>query len=119
MVARQRGLIRPQDIETLVSNHQRQRPVQGTKAEIDFMPVVLLRLPATDCWWMLTELDTDGVAFGLCQIFVAELGSVWLPELEELDFHGLRVQQDLSWQPRMTLSQYARLPRRDMKIMCL
>lgn len=119
MVARQRGLIRPKDIETLPSNHQRQLPVRGTKDEIDHRPVVRLYLPFTGCCWLLSELESPDIAFGLCDLGVGfpELGSVWLPELEELCHpHGLRVLQDVDFRARSTIGEYARIAHQQGRI---
>ena len=104
-------LIRPEDVQRLVMNRQEQEPVQGTSREHDFEPCVKLHIPGTDMLWLLTELDEDYVAFGLCQIQMAELGSVWLPELMDIDVHGLKVVQDTSFKPTMTLGAYARKAR--------
>lgn len=113
-VERKRGLIRPEDIIRMMENHQRQRPVQGTKQEIDFEPVVRLYLPFSNCSWLLSEMETPEVAFGLCDLDMGfpELGSVYLPELEELRVQGLRVLQDVDFKPRMTISRYADEARR-------
>lgn len=93
-------------------NAAKQAPLKGTRREKDFKPVVRLHLPFTYCVWLLTELEDDGMAFGYCQITDGELGSVWLPELMEVQSRGLRVVQDLDFKPVMTLSEYAALARR-------
>lgn len=61
--------------------------------------------------WLLTECDGQGMAFGLCQISYAELGSVYLPELAGLDIEGVAVTEDLEFKATMTLSGYSRLAR--------
>lgn len=104
-------LIRPEDVQRLVMNRQEQAPVQGTNKERDFEPVVRLHIPGTDMLWLLTELDEDYIAFGLCQIHVAELGSVWLPELIDIDVRGLKVVQDTKFKPTTTLRGYAKMAR--------
>tara|TARA_R110000824_G_scaffold81223_1_gene204152 strand:+ start:1626 stop:2003 length:378 start_codon:yes stop_codon:yes gene_type:complete len=38
--------------------------------------------------WYITEVDEDMYAFGMCHIFEAELGIVYLGELLEADKHG-------------------------------
>jgi len=92
----------------LVINHAKQMPLKGSAGEIDFEPVVRLHIPFTDMQWILTELDPeDGIAFGLCQIQMAELGSVWMPELAEIEVQGLRVIEDRAWTPKGTLRWYA------------
>ncbi|WP_343545693.1 DUF2958 domain-containing protein [Sphingomonas paucimobilis] len=112
-------LIRPEDVQRLVMNRQAQAPVQGTNKEIDFEPAVRLHIPGTDLLWLLTELDEDFIAFGLCQIHVAELGSVWLPELVDIDVQGLRVVQDTNFKPTTTLRGYAEMARRNGGLLIL
>ena len=52
-----------------------QEAVKGTELEFDCYPVVKIFYPLSDAIWLLTELDGDGIAFGLCDL---ELG---YPEL--------------------------------------
>lgn len=106
-------LIRPEDLQRLVMNRQEQQPVQGTKNERDFEPVVLLTIPGTNILWLLTELDEDGIAFGLCQIQCAELGSVSVDELLDIEVAGWRVVQDTAFKPKTTLRGYADMARRN------
>lgn len=112
-------LIREKDLQQLVINRQAQRPVQGTAKEIKFMPVVKLHIPYTHCLWLLSELDEDFIAFGLCQIHCAELGSVWLDELLDLDIDGLKVVQDTTFQPTMTIGDYAKMANRNGGLLLL
>lgn len=56
--------------QQLILNHNEQLPLRGTRNERDFEPVVKLFLPWTSGTWLLTEMDDDGLAFGL-----ADLGS--------------------------------------------
>ncbi|MEC3910086.1 DUF2958 domain-containing protein [Sphingobium sp. CR2-8] len=104
-------MIRPEDVQRLVINGQEQAKVKGTRSERDFEPAVRLHIEGTDMQWLLTELEDTEIAFGLCQIFVAELGSVWLPELADMDVQGLRVVQDLAFKPTTTLRGYAQQAR--------
>lgn len=104
-------MMRPEDVQRLVINGQEQAKVKGTSKEIDFEPAVRLHIEGTDMMWLLTELEDTEIAFGLCQISVAELGSVWLPELADMDVQGLRVVQDVDFKPTITLSGYARQAR--------
>jgi len=115
---RKRGFIRPEDMQKLRENRAAQEPVQGTTKEIDFEPVVRLYIPFTGASWLLTELDSDDVAFALCDLGQGfpELGSVYLPELEELEFNGLRVLQDTDFRPRATISRYATEARGNQQI---
>lgn len=105
-------LISAPALAQLIANHKEQQPLKGTRGERDFKPVVRLQIHATDCMWLFTEFDEEHeMAFGLCQIFTAELGYAWLPELADMDIHGLRVVEDTLFVPRLTLSGYATLAR--------
>lgn len=104
-------LIRPEDLQRMVMNRHEQRKVQGTRNERDFEPVVKLHIEGTHMLWLLTELDEDGIAFGLCQIHCAELGNVSVDELLDLDAGGIRVVQDKAFKPTTTLRGYAALAR--------
>lgn len=83
------------------------------------MPVCRLHIPSTYCEWLLTEVDGEGMAFGLCQIQMAELGSVWLPELLEVEAQSLRVVEDHAFAPTTTLSGYAKLARQNGGLLLL
>jgi Protein of unknown function (DUF2958) len=79
----------------------------------DFLPVVKLFTPDANCTWLLTELDPEDqdIAFGLCDLGMQcpELGSVRISELESVRGRlGLPVERDLYFEPKHTLSVYAR-----------
>jgi hypothetical protein len=112
-------LIRPEDIQRLMENRLEQQPVQGTRKERDFEPVVKLHIEGTVMLWLLSELDEDHVAFGLCQVHCAELGSVWLPELIDIDVQGLRVAQDTNFKPTTTLRGYSQMARQNGGLLLL
>ncbi len=112
-------LIRPTQLQQLIINHEDQQPRKGTAREQDFMPVVKLHIPDTYCLWLLSECDNEGMAFGLCQIHCAELGSVWLPEVADLDLNGIRVVEDETFQAQMPLTKYAALARRNGGLLLL
>lgn len=105
-------LIRPAERHQLLQNDLAQRPVRGTRQEIDHVPACLLALPFSDCFWLLTEIDNDdeNVAFGLCDLGLGfpELGSVWLPELRGLNMGPLSVQQVAAFSTTRTLSWWTR-----------
>lgn len=105
-------LIRPEKLEQLIKNHHQNLLLRGTRRERRYWPVVKLGIPATYCLWLLTECDEEGMAFGLCQIQMAELGSVWLPEMLDIDVGGLKVTEDVAFEPTMSLTDYADLARR-------
>lgn len=104
-------LLRPETRIALLKNFKEQEPLKGTRREVDFQPVTRLYIEGTDMQWILTECDGEGMAFGLCQISYAELGNCWLPEMAELDIEGLKVVEDLAFEPTMTLSGYAQKAR--------
>ncbi len=119
MVKRQRGMIRPDDIATLLDNHRQQEPVKGSNREIDFKPVVRLYLPFSDVSWLLTEMDEELMAFGLCDLGLGfpELGSVWIPEIEGVRHpQGLIVLQDIDFNADKTIAEYARIADRHSRI---
>ena len=82
-------------------------PFHGTQ---DFAPVVKLFNPSGAATWLLTELDDDGVMFGLCDTGYGspELGYVSLKELS--DFRGrfgLGIERDRSFRAVKTIAAYA------------
>jgi hypothetical protein len=61
------------------------------------------------CTWLLTEIDTEGLAFGLCDLGLGEpeLGYVHLQELQAARGKlGLPIERDLDFQADRTLSVY-------------
>ena len=58
----------PEAAQRLAENHKEQLPLKGTRLENDYEPVCKLFLPWTAGTWLLTEMDDDGLAFGLCDI---------------------------------------------------
>lgn len=76
------------------------------------VPACRLFLPFSRCVWLLTEVDNDepDIAFGLCDLGLGfpELGSVWLPELDELRHGHLRVIQDTRFSTSRPLSWWTR-----------
>ncbi|MEK7456469.1 DUF2958 domain-containing protein [Sphingobium sp. WTD-1] len=113
------SLIRPQQMQQLIINHEIQQPLKGTRKEINFQPIVKLHIPGTFCMWLLTECDNDGMAFGLCQIQCAELGSVWLPEVADLDLNGVRVIEDETFVVNHSLNTYADMAKRNGGLLLL
>jgi len=56
--------------------------------------------PAGAGVWYLMELSEDkDLAFGLCNIFVKELGYFSINELEEIKVGGFKVQRDKDFKP--------------------
>lgn len=101
-------LLRPETRVQLLLNHRKQAPLKGTKGEIDFEPVCKLFVPWAGGTWLLTEVDEDGLAFGLADLGYPELGYIALCELAELRGPGgLKIEEDLSFKASKTLSEYA------------
>ncbi|WP_028731126.1 DUF2958 domain-containing protein [Pandoraea sp. E26] len=81
----------------------------------DPAPVVKLFTPDADATWLLTEIDPDDHAFGLCDLGLGEpeLGWVSLQELATVRGRlGLPVERDLHFRAEKRLSVYARDARR-------
>ncbi|QFZ84674.1 DUF2958 domain-containing protein [Variovorax paradoxus] len=80
-------------------------------SHFDPLPVVKLFTPNAGATWLLTELDAEDVAFGLCDLGQGfpELGYVSLTELESLRGRwGLPIERDLHFVADKRLSGYAR-----------
>ena len=63
------------------------------------------------CTWHLSELDSGGIAFGLCDLGHGspELGYVSMDELMSIRFppFGLPIERDRHFTPKKTLVEYA------------
>jgi len=80
-------------------------------SHFDPRPVVKLFTPNAGATWLLTELDAEDIAFGLCDLGQGfpELGYVSLAELESLRGRwGLPIERDLHFVADKRLSDYAR-----------
>jgi hypothetical protein len=98
--------------EQLLANGRAQRAAMDKGEEaLDFEPVVKLFTPDAQCTWLLTELDPDGFAFGLCDLGMGEpeLGYVSLLELAAVRGKlGLPVERDLHFVADKSISAYAK-----------
>jgi Protein of unknown function (DUF2958) len=77
---------------------------------LDFRPVVKIFTPDAQCTWLLTEIDPDSVAFGLCDLGMGEpeLGYVSLAELAAVHGKpGLPIERDLHFEADKTIGAYA------------
>ena len=99
---------------SLLTPSQRARLLENGKPHNrskDHFPVVKLFLPGTGCTWLLTELEEDNIAFGLCDLGLGfpELGYVSLDELQNLKSRlGLSVERDIYFRAEYPLSIYRR-----------
>lgn len=97
-------------VQQLHANFKEQEPLKGTRRERDFEPVCKLFLPWTSGTWLLTEMDEDGLAFGLADLGFGtpELGYISLDEIwEVVGPGGLRVERDIHWKATKPISAYA------------
>lgn len=97
-------------VQQLMSNHREQEPLKGTHAERDFPPVLKVFLPWTSGTWLLTEMDEDGLAFGLADLGMGtpELGYISMDEIWDIKGPGgLRAERDIHWRATKPLSEYA------------
>lgn len=97
-------------VQQLIANGKEQEPLKGTREERDFTPVCKVFLPWTSGTWLLTEMDDDGLAFGLADLGFGtpELGYISLDEIWEIKGPGgLRVERDIHWKATKPLSEYA------------
>tara|TARA_R110000737_G_scaffold221559_1_gene237032 strand:+ start:417 stop:758 length:342 start_codon:yes stop_codon:yes gene_type:complete len=99
-------------LKQLKANSARQ---QENDESMSTMPVVKL-FGGGACTWLLSELDDDGIAFGLCDLGMGspELGYVSMDELMSIKFppFGLPIERDMNWKPNKTLVEYADEARR-------
>jgi hypothetical protein len=97
--------------EQLLANGRAQHAaIDKDEGAIDFKPVVKLFTPDAQCTWLLTELDSDDLAFGLCDLGMGEpeLGYVSLIELQSVRGKlGLPIERDLHFEADKTISFYA------------
>jgi Protein of unknown function (DUF2958) len=114
---------------TILTSAQREQLLANGRAQaaciaddgntIDFQPVLKLFTPDANATWLLTELDTEDVAFGLCDVGLgeSELGYVSLAELEGVRGRlGLPIECDASFTANHPLSQYAVIARERRRI---
>ncbi len=86
------------------SQENRERSMAG-EFEIDFAPVVKLFSTLGNSRWLLTEMNEEGIAFGLCDLGqgLPELGYV---DVNELERSGL-VERDMYFTAKHPLSVYS------------
>jgi hypothetical protein len=104
-------LITQAQTERLLANGRAQRAaIDRDAGGLDLEPVVKLFTPDAQCTWLLTEIDANGLAFGLCDLGLGcpELGYVSVPELRTVrGILGLPIERDLHFQADKSISAYA------------
>ena len=87
-----------------------QLAIEQDKNTIDFKPVVKFFSPVGGATWLITEMDKEGMMFGLCDLGMGfpELGYVHLDELKNIKFMNgaLGIERDLNFKADKTLSKY-------------
>ncbi|GFM27153.1 DUF2958 domain-containing protein [Novosphingobium sp. PY1] len=115
-----KNMIHDATFQRLRANWDQQQPLKGTEKEIDFIPVCKLFNPCGAATWLITECDENGLAFGLADLGFGspELGYISLDELAEIKMLGglVGIEQDVSFVPTQSLSQYAEEARREGRI---
>ena len=107
----------PQDIraDLLANARARHIALADGLREPDPIPVVRFFNPIGSATWLATEIDEDGMLFGLADLGFGcpELGSFALSELESVRLaFGLGIERDLHFKGRFGLSVYAEAARR-------
>src|SRR5271156_3770837 len=92
------------------NGHAQRTAMDKGEDALDFKPVVKLFTPDAQCTWLLTEIDGDGLLFGLCELGLGcpELGYVSLVELQSVRGKlGLPIERDLHFIADRSISAYA------------
>jgi hypothetical protein len=115
------NLLTPEIRLALLANMRaRHEALSRREPEPDLAPVVRFFNPIGSGTWLATEIDEDGILFGL-----ADLG-FGCPELGNFSLHGLQsvrlplglgIERDLLFESTIPLSLYARAARRTGSIL--
>ena len=112
--------IREADLKQIETNWIEQQPLKGTAKERDYMPVVKIFNPIGAATLLITEKDPEsGLAFGIADLGFGcpEMGYIDLEEVLSVQLlHGLKMEQDLFFIAKMTLSQYAERARKEQSL---
>lgn len=109
-------LIPPELREQLRANDlARIEALRRGEAAPDPVPVVRFFNPVGAATWLATELDEDGILFGVADLGFGcpEMGSYALEELESIRLpFGLSIERDILFEGKFPLSVYAEAARR-------
>lgn len=98
------------DYQLLTAALRQQLLANARAPDEDHVPLVKLFNPAGPATWLASELDPDGVLFGLADLGMGcpELGSFSLAELAALRLpFGLRIERDLHFSTDQPISVWA------------
>lgn len=97
-----------------------QLAIEQDKNTIDFKPVVKFFSPVGSATWLITEMDKEGMMFGLCDLGMGfpELGYVHLDELKNIKFMNgaLGIERDIHWTAKHSLGTYAEIAKSKERI---
>lgn len=96
--------------EKLKANAVKSQGVGSADFQREVKPVVKFFNPTGVGTWLISEMDNDGIMFGLCDLGMGspELGYVSLQELEEVKLpFGLSIERDIHWEANKTIIEYA------------
>lgn len=109
-------LVTPEIREALRANDRARRSALAKgQREPDPVPVVRFFNPVGAATWLATEIDEDGIMFGLADLGFGtpELGSFALEEMESIRLpFGLGIERDILFEGAFPLSVYAEAARR-------
>jgi len=109
-------LVSPEIREALRANDRARQAAQAKgQREPDPVPVVRFFNPIGYATWLATEIDEDGIMFGLADLGFGspELGSFALEEMESIRLpFGLGIERDILFEGTFPLSVYAEAARR-------
>ena len=109
-------LVTPEIREGLRANDRARRSALAKgQREPDPVPVVRFFNPVGAATWLATEIDEDGIMFGLADLGFGspELGSFALEEMESIRLpFGLGIERDILFEGAFPLSVYAEAARR-------
>ena len=110
------NLLTPEIRAALLANMHARRDAQAQgKREPDPVPVARFFNPRGAATWPATELDEDGILFGLADLGLGcpELGSFSLWELQSLRLpFGLGIERDILFDTALPISAYVAAARR-------
>ena len=95
----------------LISNFEVNKKHRETTGKTEnFKPALKLFCPWGAATWLFTEWDGEDELFGLCDLGMGspEMGYASLAEIQSIKhFSGLKIERDILFTPKKTLSEYA------------